>query len=136
MGHGWLSEDQRLDPQAATLVRMVFAGLGVLPIIVVHQLRARRRRANDVMPIRLGSRRAGLGFTLCGAVVGPFLGVWMSLVASDRAPLGIAQTLCSLTPIFILPFVIIAHKERVSPRAVLGALVAVGGSAILFLSPA
>ncbi len=63
---------------------------------------------------------------------GPFLGVWMSLVASDRAPLGVAQTLCGLSPVFILPFAALIHKERVSPRAVLGAVVAVGGSAVLF----
>lgn len=135
MGHGWLPEDQHLPPQAATLVRMLFAGLGVLPIVVWHGRRQRRRRAAGIQPFRLEARQAGLFFACCGAVVGPYLGVWMSLVASDRAPLGIAQTLCSLTPVFILPFAVLVHKERISPRAVIGALIAVGGSALLFLHP-
>lgn len=130
MGHGWLPETQHIDPQSATLVRMVFAALGMVPIVLVHSMRERARAGPP--PRRIGSVRAGLLFTLGGAVVGPYLGVWMSLVASDRAPLGIAQTLCSLAPVFILPFVILIHKERVSPRAAIGAVIAVSGSALLF----
>jgi drug/metabolite transporter (DMT)-like permease len=33
----------------------------------------------------------------------------------------------------VLPFVILLHKERVSPRAAVGAALAVGGVAILML---
>ncbi len=135
MGHGWLPADQRLDPQAATLVRMVFAGVGVLPIVAFHWMRQRKRRAAGIEPLNAESRNAGFCLAACGAVVGPYLGVWMSLVASDRAPLGVAQTLCSLAPVFILPFAVLIHKERISPRAVIGALIAVGGSTLLFVHP-
>ncbi len=135
MGHGWLPEDQHLHPQAATLVRMVFAGLGVLPILALHSYRMRKRSAAGIRPTRTGSRRAGLVFSGCGAVVGPYLGVWMSLVAADRVPLGIAQTLCSLAPIFILPVVVVLYGERVGPRAWVGAVIAVAGCAVLFLVP-
>ena len=85
---------------------------------------------------RSGSRRAGLLFAFCGAVVGPFLGVWMSLVAGDRASLGIAQTLCSLPPVFLLPVARLVHKEQIGLRAVLGAIVAVLGVGLLFLPQA
>jgi drug/metabolite transporter (DMT)-like permease len=132
MGHGWLPPDQRLPPQAATFVRVLFAGLGVLPIFALHTYRQRVRRPIHGPPLRVGSPRVGLLFAAAGAVVGPFLGVWMSLVASDRAPLGIAQTLCSLPPIFLLPFVALIHKEHISARAVLGAFIAVGGVGWLF----
>ena len=132
MGHGWLPPDQRLDPQAATLVRMVFAGVGIAPVLILHGLRQRRRAARGIHPHRFGSRRAGFLFAAGGAVVGPFLGVWMSLVASDRAPLGIAQTLCSLPPIFILPFAATIYKEHIGLRAIGGAVVAVAGAALLF----
>ena len=134
MGHGWLPEAEHLDPQAATLVRMFFAGVGVLPILVLHGLRQRRRRLKGVQPVRVGSRRAGFMFVACGAVVGPFLGVWMSLVASDLLEVGIAQTLCSLPPVFLLPFAILLHKEHVSPRAVLGAVIAVAGVGVLCIT--
>jgi drug/metabolite transporter (DMT)-like permease len=56
----------------------------------------------------------------------------MSLVASDRAPVGVAQTLCSLTPIFLAPVAAWVYRERISLRAVLGAFVAVGGASLLF----
>ena len=39
-----------------------------------------------------------------------------------------AQTLCSLSPIFILPFAVWFEKERIGFRAILGATVAVCGS--------
>ncbi|MHC4696052.1 MAG: DMT family transporter [Planctomycetota bacterium] len=133
IGHGWLAQTEHITPQAATLIRMVFAGLGMAPILAMYQARERRRHAAGLTPIRSGSVRAGLLFTAAGAIVGPYLGVWMSLVASDRAPLGIAQTLCSLVPIFILPLAVVLYKERVSPRAIIGAFLAVGGSALLFI---
>ena len=133
IGHGWLPPSEHIPPQTATLIRMVFAGLGMVPIIALNQVRSSKRRAAGLSANRVGTPRAGLLFAAAGAVVGPFLGVWMSLVASDRAPLGIAQTLCSMVPIFILPFAAFFYKERVTLRAAIGAFVAVGGSALLFL---
>jgi drug/metabolite transporter (DMT)-like permease len=59
----------------------------------------------------------------------------MSLVAADRAPIGVAQTLCSLSPIFLLPFAATIDKEHISLRAIFGAIIAVAGSALLFLQP-
>lgn len=133
IGHGSLPESQHLPPLAATYLRMVFAGLGVLPILVVHALRQRQLRRVGVRPKRIGSPAAGWLFTVGGAVFGPFLGVWMSLVAANNAPVGVAQTLCSLPPVFILPYSHWVQKEHVSRRAVLGAIIAVAGSALLFL---
>ncbi len=132
IGHGWLSSDQHLDPQAATLIRMCFAAVGMGPIISIYALRERQRRRAGTLVKRTGSRSVGWACTLAGAICGPFLGVWMSLVAADNAPLGIAQTLCSMVPIFIVPAVVIIHKEKVSARAVFGAIVAVAGASLLF----
>jgi drug/metabolite transporter (DMT)-like permease len=129
IGHGWLPVAQHLKPQTATLLRMFFAGVFVLPTLLWL---ARTTNAAPAMAITPRTRRAGYVFTLLGSIFGPFLGVWMSLEAADRAPLGVAQTLCSLPPVFILPFVWMAG-EHVSLRAVLGAVVAVAGIALLFL---
>jgi drug/metabolite transporter (DMT)-like permease len=139
MGHGWLDPREHLDPQAATLVRMFFAGVFMTPVLAVHQIlrrRALRRMEHIPQAESRGVRVAGgLLLAVCGAICGPFLGVWLSLVAADRAPVGIAQTLMSLTPIFILPLVVVAFRERVTLRAVLGAIVAVGGCVLLFVEP-
>lgn len=132
MGHGWAADGEFLKPQAATFVRMVFAGAGMLPLLLLHHVRRRGRFAPGNDPFRTGAWRTGCLCAAAGAVLGPYLGVWMSLEASDRVSLGIAQTLCSLPPIFILPFAALIHRERITRRAVLGALVAVAGVALLF----
>ncbi len=133
MGHGLEGDIVRVGPQAATYVRMVFGFLGLLPWVLFGLRRhgslvPRSAPAADHPALML----SGLALAAAGAVVGPFLGVWASLIAFDRAPIGIAQTLCSLAPVLILP-VVAARGERVSRRAVIGALVAVVGSALLFL---
>jgi drug/metabolite transporter (DMT)-like permease len=147
MGHGWLPREEHLPPQTATLIRMTFAGFGMAPLLA---WRAFQRRVPlgesdtasqpvspaDANPPHDGLApspyRTGVILACLGAVTGPFLGVWMSLVASDRVPLGVAQTLCSLPPVLILPFAAIVYRERLTVRAVAGAALAVLGVALLF----
>jgi drug/metabolite transporter (DMT)-like permease len=133
IGHGWLPPEQHLSPQAATLIRMFFAGVFLAPMIVWLAARTRVPRAAEHLAADRRARRAGYFFTFCGSLVGPTLGVWLSLEACNRAKLGVAQTLISLTPVFILPLVIWIYKERVTRRAALGALIAVAGTALLFV---
>ncbi|MBW2263558.1 MAG: DMT family transporter [Deltaproteobacteria bacterium] len=71
--------------------------------------------------------------TALGAFFGPFLGVTFSLIAVKYTETGVAATLMALAPVFIIPPAIFIQKERVSTRAVLGAIVAVTGSGLLFL---
>lgn len=71
--------------------------------------------------------------TLGGAFAGPFVGVTLSMVALSRAQLGVASTLMALPPILLLPLSAAIFRERVSIRAVVGTIIAVGGVASLFL---
>lgn len=71
-------------------------------------------------------------FTFAGALVGPFLGVWLSLIAVQFAKVGIASTLMALTPIFHLPIGTIL-KEKISKQAISGTFIAMVGVAIIFL---
>lgn len=75
--------------------------------------------------------RPALWLTLGGTVCGPFLGVWLSLVAVSLANTAVASTILAASPVFVIPMVWFAHRERSSPRAWIGALVAVGGLAVL-----
>lgn len=68
-----------------------------------------------------------------GSIVGPFLGVWLSLVAVQRAHVGIASTLMALPPVFLVPIGWIVFKERIGWQAVAGTLVAIVGVAMLFI---
>ena len=130
MGHGWLPEEQFVAPQSAALIRMCFAAIAVTPVFWFVA-----RRAGPVVNSlpAAPSRTSAIACLLAGAFFGPFLGMWMSLTASHYAPLGIAQTLASLAPVLILPFARFVLQERITPRAALGALLAVSGCAILFL---
>jgi drug/metabolite transporter (DMT)-like permease len=133
IGHGWLPRAEHLSPQTASLVRMFFAALCMIPVLMLHRLRTRPRAFTGTNRSTSHNITAALLFTLGGAVVGPFLGMWMSLVAGDLIPLGVAQTLLSLPPVFILPFAYWIYKEHISFRAVAGAILAVTGVAILSL---
>ncbi len=71
---------------------------------------------------------------MTGAVImGPVLGVWLSLIAVQKAPVGIASTLMSLTPIFLLPVGYFMFSETIGFRAIVGTLIAVVGTVLLFV---
>jgi drug/metabolite transporter (DMT)-like permease len=68
-----------------------------------------------------------------GAIFGPFLGVSFSLLAVQHTSAGVAATIMAMVPIFIIAPAAVIFKERITPKEVIGACVAVGGVAILFL---
>lgn len=74
-----------------------------------------------------------LKMIVAGSVVGPFLGVWVSLIAVNLARVGIASTLMALTPILILPVAHWIFKEKISARAIFGTAIALMGVALIFM---
>ena len=79
----------------------------------------------------LHDRRAVVQMAV-GALAGPFLGVTLILFAIAHIPTGLAQTFVSLTPVLIIPFSMAIYRERISLRALVGALLAFVGVALLF----
>ncbi len=114
-----------VEPLSAAFLRMAVA----FPAII---LLAGLRGQLGLIGRSLGDIRA-VGWSTAGATVGPFLGVWMSLLAVKYIATGVAATLNAMTPVVILPLVILFYREKVTYRAALGAMVAVAGAAILFL---
>jgi drug/metabolite transporter (DMT)-like permease len=83
--------------------------------------------------VRVGlGDRTGLLYTAGGAFFGPFLGVSLSLLAVQHTDAGIAASIMAISPVLIIPVVIVFRGERVGIRGFLGALVAVAGVALLF----
>jgi drug/metabolite transporter (DMT)-like permease len=80
-------------------------------------------------------KRDALKFIVLGSLVGPFIGVWMSLVAIQNTYVGLASTLMALTPVIMLPIVRWVFKERVSQRAVVGTFVSIIGVAVIYFAP-
>ncbi|HEX3050553.1 MAG TPA: DMT family transporter [Aggregatilineaceae bacterium] len=67
-----------------------------------------------------------------GAIFGPFVGVWLSLIAVQNTAVGVASTLTSLAPIILIPLSWLLFKERITGRAVAGTALAMAGTVILF----
>jgi drug/metabolite transporter (DMT)-like permease len=70
------------------------------------------------------------GIVAAAALIGTYGGIWLQQTAFDAAPAGPVQTLLSTTPIFVLPLAAWAG-ERVSLRAVIGAVMTVLGVGVL-----
>jgi drug/metabolite transporter (DMT)-like permease len=84
--------------------------------------------------VRTGIRDArALGFSALGAFCGPFLAVSLSLIAIRETLAGVAASIMALTPVLIIPLVVVLRRERVGIGGLAGALVAVTGVALLFL---
>jgi drug/metabolite transporter (DMT)-like permease len=113
------------DAVAATQVRVLAGIAGYLLLFLVFHWWPRVRPA-------LKDGRA-LGFAAVGAFFGPCLGVSLSLYAVHRTVAGVAASLMALTPVLLIPLVVLLGRERVGVGGVAGALVAVAGVALLFL---
>jgi drug/metabolite transporter (DMT)-like permease len=73
------------------------------------------------------------GAAVLGTCLGPVFGVWFYLVSVRHTDsIGIAATLSSMTPVFVIPFTWVFHGDRPTIRSVLGAIIAVAGVALLF----
>jgi drug/metabolite transporter (DMT)-like permease len=117
--------ESNIEPLLATFVRMIAATAAIWFYTV---FRGQIRSTLAVL-----SQRVTAIAVVAGAVLGPFIGVWLSLVSVKHIEAGVAATIMATIPVLILPLVVLVYKERVSMRAVLGAIVTVGGVAMLFL---
>lgn len=70
---------------------------------------------------------------LLGAIIfGTFLAIWLQQVSIANINPGLTQTLLSTAPLFLIPISLL-KKQKITSRSVIGALVSLGGIAILFL---
>lgn len=81
---------------------------------------------------KLSDKRAYLAM-MGGAIFGPFIGVWLSLVAIQYTNIGIASTLMALPPIILIPLSHLIFREKITFRSVIGTLVTVMGVSLIFL---
>jgi drug/metabolite transporter (DMT)-like permease len=115
--------DTTIDPLWSTFLRIIG---GVLVLLLWMPLKQRLR----VEFQRLQFKRL-LGIIAVTAFFSTYLGIWLQQTAFKYTATGIAQALLATSPLFVLPIAIVMG-ERVTPRAFLGALVALGGIGLLF----
>jgi drug/metabolite transporter (DMT)-like permease len=70
---------------------------------------------------------------LLGALSGPVIGVTLSLLAAQKLPAAIAQTIFSLVPFVVMIIARVAYREPLRMRAIVGAVISVIGVLILVM---
>jgi drug/metabolite transporter (DMT)-like permease len=113
------------NPFAAAQIRVLTGAVAFVTIFAVFR---RWRWAGTAL-----RNRTAMAQILTGAIFGPFLGVSFSLMAVQRTATGVAATIISIVPVLIIPPAVLVLHEKVSARAVFGAVLAVVGVALLFL---
>lgn len=110
----------------ATFIRQIFGVLGLIFLGLINfQLK------DWLKPLFNGfSLMKKLFFA---SFVGTFLGTWFCILALKYTDTAIAATLNATGPLFILPLAFFILKEKISSRAIMGSLVAVGGVSLIFL---
>lgn len=110
---------------SATLIRIAIA------IVILWGAAALRGQIGYT--IRQWRDRAALRALVAGATVGPFLGIWLSLIAVQNARLGIASTLMALPPVILIPIEYLIYGRKISRRSLSGTILAMAGVALLFV---
>ncbi len=123
--YGMLFAGPPVNPLSATIIRVIAATLTIWAGLLLWRKPQKLVTAvKDLHAMKL---------TLLASVIGPFLGLWLSMIAINYAQAGIAATLMSLTPVMIIPVVHFLYGERVNIRGISGAILAVVGVSIIFL---
>ncbi len=130
---GMVGSDATVEPLAAQLVRM--SG-GVTALVIAWTVVGPRRwlAGIDLRGGQVRITRTAVVGLVGGTLLGPVLGVWMSLVAVKALDAGVASTLMALSPVLVLPIARLVDRQPIGSRAAIGAVVAVAGVILLAAS--
>jgi drug/metabolite transporter (DMT)-like permease len=107
----------------ATFIRLLFGTGGLLVFGI-----ARGQLKSWVAPFK---QMRLLGVLIAASLLGTFLGIWFATASLAYTHVSLATLLKSTSPIFVLPLAWLFMKEKLSLRAITGAVVAVIGVALL-----
>ena len=114
-------------PFASTMIRGLIGLAGFLLLLFLFH------RDGAALLRRAASDRRAMWAATLSMLFGPFLGVSLSLLATQYTSTGVAQTLFALTPVLIiLPSALLFH-QKITARDVLGAVVSVLGVSLFFI---
>jgi drug/metabolite transporter (DMT)-like permease len=117
---------ETVNPFSASLVRFIGAA-AVMWLYTVARGEV-RKVVKSLFDKRIAALIGG------GCVIGPFVGVTLSMVAIRFAPIGIATALMVTTPLMVIPFSRVFFDDHPGLRGVAGALLAVAGVALIFMA--
>ncbi|MFN8412174.1 MAG: DMT family transporter [Anaerolineales bacterium] len=115
------------SPFQANAIRML-AAFFILVLIMLLQ----KESNQTIQTLRTNS--GTLKLLAIAGFIGPVLGVSASLLSVQYAEVGVASTLTSLSPVFMLPLGYFFLNEEIHWTSVAGTILALLGVAILFLT--
>lgn len=122
--NGMSAEGVSVNPIHATFMRMSIGWLGAYVLDIL--------RRDKIRPMKEAfSAGSGTRAMFLGALLGPTIGVSLSLYAANEIGAGHAQTIFSLIPFVIMAFAAIRAHEPLRLRSIIGAIIAVGGVVVL-----
>ena len=113
-----------LDPLSGTVIRV-----GCACVMIWIMTGAARQVSPTLAALR--DRRAML-FMLGGALLGPCLGVLLSLTSLHLIEAGVAASITAVSPLFAMLIAARFHDERLTWRALVGSVIAIAGIVVLF----
>ena len=115
-----------IDPLWSALWRLIGGTLILFPLVLKP-----RRNSEDSISVSWSLKLVAA--IIFASVSGTYLGIWLQQTAFKFSPAGVAQTLLATSPLFVLPLAMVMG-EKISLRAILGALIALLGISLLFTS--
>lgn len=121
--------ETEISPLWSTVLRIA---IGIVPLLLWELRGILRDRAERQAWRRILTTPKTLSAILLGSFFGTYLAIWLQQTSIKFAPVGIAQTLTSTSPLFVLPLAAWAG-DRISGRSLCGVVVVLLGVAMLFL---
>ncbi|MES2763125.1 MAG: DMT family transporter [Bacteroidota bacterium] len=116
---------EKLPTMHAVWIRLLFAFSAAFIVSLI----AGKLRANS-KPV-FTNEKNNLPFMFLGTILGPVMGVTLSLFAIQKLEVAVAQTIFALLPLFVLPISLIVYKEKITIQSVFACIIALGGVLLL-----
>lgn len=100
-------------------------------LIILWLLIMARGKMRENLRLIWAEPRALLVLTFA-SLVGPVIGTTLVLLSLQHTSVGISSTLTGTTPILLIPIGYVVFADKITPRAVIGTLIAIAGVALLF----
>ncbi len=116
---------EKLPTMHAVWIRLLFAFAGAFIVsILLGKLKSNSK------PI-FTNEKNNLPFLFLGTLLGPVMGVTLSLLAIQQLEVAVAQTIFALLPLFVLPISLIVYKEKITLQSVFACFIALTGVLML-----
>ena len=112
------------NPISANLIRVLAATITISLFLVIKQKFFKdfgKLKQKGITPRIIG-----------GAILGPVIGVVLSLISILHIQIGIASTLMAISPVILIPLSRIIYKEHITFKTIFWTCIAIAGASWLF----